>query len=131
MEVELSGALSNPVTRSKALLKQIVELHKIQLTRASQTPREPRPAPPKSAAPVLQAVTLVLEGANCAMRTIEIHAAAEELLRRPLLRSSVRGILSAHTLGCDRRFTRLQRGIYQLASRAGRPTGNVSYFGSD
>jgi hypothetical protein len=35
---------------------------------------------------------LVLEGANCAMRTIEIHAAAEELLRRPLLRSSVRGI---------------------------------------
>ena len=27
------------------------------------------------------------------MRTIEIHAAAEELLGRPLLRSSVRGIL--------------------------------------
>ncbi len=49
------------------------------------------------------------------MRTIEIHAAAEQLLGRPLLRSSVRGILSARTLGRDRRFTRLRRGVYQLS----------------
>jgi hypothetical protein len=50
------------------------------------------------------------------MRTIEIHAAASELLGRPLVRSSVRGILSAHTLGGDRRFRRLRRGLYQLTA---------------
>jgi len=112
--MELSGALSNPFARSKSLLKRVFELHATLLRQASETPREPRAAPAKAAAPVLEAVTHVLEGASCAMRTIEIHAAAEELLGRPLLRSSVRGILSSHTLGGDHRFTRLRRGVYQL-----------------
>jgi hypothetical protein len=48
------------------------------------------------------------------MRAIDIHAAAQELLGRRLLRSSVRGILSAHTLGNDQRFIRMRRGLYQL-----------------
>jgi hypothetical protein len=113
-EVELNGALSNPFTRSKSLLKPVHELHATLLRQASKTPRAPQPAPAKAATPVLETVTFVLDGASCAMRTIEIHAAAEELLGRPLLRSSVRGILSSHTLGGDHRFTRLRRGVYQL-----------------
>jgi len=63
---------------------------------------------------VLEAVTLVLERAPVPIRTIEIHAAAQQLLGRPLLRSSVRGILSAHTVGNDHRFIRIRRGLYQL-----------------
>ncbi len=112
--MELSGALSNPFSKSKSLLKRLIELRGALLTRAAETPREPRQSPPKAAAPVLEAVTLVLKGASCAMRTIEVHAAAEALLGRPLLRSSVRGILSSHTFGGDHRFTRLRRGVYQL-----------------
>ena len=111
--MELSGALSNPFERSKSLLRRISELQLVLLQRAVETPREPRSAPP-TAAPVLGAVTLVLERASVPMRTIEIHEAAQQLLGRPLLRSSVRGILSAHTLGDDHRFTRIRRGLYQL-----------------
>jgi hypothetical protein len=110
--MELNGALSNPFERSKSLLKRLVELHPVLLRRASETPREPRPTPPK-AAPVLDAVTSVLERASLPMRTIDIHAAAQQLLGRPLLRSSVRGILSAHTLGNDQRFIRIRRGLYE------------------
>jgi hypothetical protein len=111
--MELSGALSNPFARGKSLLRRLVELHPVLLRRAAETPRQPRSAPP-TAAPVLEAVTLVLERASAPMRTIEIHAAAQQLLGRPLLRSSVRGILSAHTLADDHRFTRIRRGLYQL-----------------
>jgi hypothetical protein len=50
------------------------------------------------------------------MRAAEIHAAANELLGRPLLWSSVKGILSAYTLGGDRRFRRRGRGVYELAA---------------
>ena len=111
--MELNGALSNPFERSKSLLRRLIELHPVLLGRAAETPRQPRSAPPR-AAPVLEAVTLVLERARVPMRTIEIHDAAQQLLGRPLLRSSVRGILSAHTLGDDHRFTRIRRGLYQL-----------------
>ena len=111
--MELNGALSNPLERSKSLLRPLIELHPILLGRAAETPRQPRPAPPKGA-PVLEAVTSVLGRSSAPMRTIEIHAAAEELLGRPLLRSSVRGILSAHTLGSGHHFNRLRRGVYEL-----------------
>jgi hypothetical protein len=111
--MDLNGALSNPFERSKSLLIRLNELHPVLLGRSAETPRQPRSAPP-TAAPVLEAVTLVLERARVPMRTIEIHDAAQQLLRRPLLRSSVRGILSAHTLGDDPRFTRIRRGLYQL-----------------
>jgi len=111
--MELSGALSNPLERSKSLVTQMIELHPLLLRRAAETPRQPRGAPP-TAAPVLDAITRVLEQASAPMRTIEIHAAAQELLGRPLLRSSVRGILSNYTLACDRRFIRIRRGRYQL-----------------
>jgi hypothetical protein len=50
------------------------------------------------------------------MRTCEIHAGANELLDRPLRWSSVKGILSAYTLGGDRQFRRPRRGVYELAA---------------
>src|SRR5262249_35440202 len=108
-----SGALSNPFERGKSLLRRLTELHLGLLRRAAEAPRQPRPAPPGTA-PVLEAVTRVLGREGRPMRTIEIHDGAQGLLGRPLLRSSVRGILSAHTLGNDQRFYRTRRGIYQV-----------------
>jgi hypothetical protein len=56
------------------------------------------------------------------MRPLEIHAAANALLGKPLQWSSVKGILSAYTLCGDRRFDRVRRGFYELRSysRSGR-----------
>ncbi len=63
---------------------------------------------------MLQIVTTVLELAGEPMRAHEIHAAAAELIGAPILWSSVKGILSAHTIGGDRRFRRIRRGCYEL-----------------
>jgi hypothetical protein len=49
------------------------------------------------------------------MRATEIHTNACDLLGRPLRWSSVKGTLSAYTIGGDRRFARLGHGVYQLA----------------
>jgi hypothetical protein len=49
------------------------------------------------------------------MHTSQIHRAALEALGEPVLRSSVRGILSAYALGADRRFRRVRHGVYELA----------------
>ena len=64
---------------------------------------------------MLETVTFVLELAGRPMRAREIHAAANELLGRPLHWSSVKGILSAYALGGDRRFRRVRRGVYEIA----------------
>jgi hypothetical protein len=50
------------------------------------------------------------------MRASEIHLAACEFYGGPLRWPSVRDALSAYTRGGDRRFHRLRRGVYQLAS---------------
>jgi hypothetical protein len=73
---------------------RLIELHRSLVERAIDAPQEPRAAPPKPN-PVLETVTLVLEQAGPPMRAREIHAAACELLGRPLRWSSVKGILSA------------------------------------
>jgi hypothetical protein len=64
---------------------------------------------------VLETVTLVLELAGRPLRACEIHAAARELLGVPLRWRSVKGILSAYTIGGDRRFRRVGHGVYELA----------------
>jgi hypothetical protein len=64
---------------------------------------------------VLETVTLVLESAGRPMRACEIHAVATELLGEPLRWRSVKGILSAYTIGGDRRFHRVSHGVYELA----------------
>lgn len=51
------------------------------------------------------------------MRAREIHAAAAELVGESIRWSSVKGILSAHTIGGDRRFRRIRRGCYELTPR--------------
>jgi hypothetical protein len=63
---------------------------------------------------VLETVTVVLELADRPMLPREIHARACELIGKPLLRSSVKGILSAYTIGGDRRFRRVGHGLYEL-----------------
>jgi len=112
--MELSGALSNPFTTDKGPLINIIELQRRLLERAPTSPRRPRPALSRPS-PVLATVTLVLELAERPLRASEIHAAANTLLGRPLRWQSVKGILSAYTLGGDRRFRRLRRGVYELA----------------
>jgi hypothetical protein len=63
---------------------------------------------------VLETVTLVLEAAGRPMRASEIHTAANALVGGLIRWSSVKGVLSAHTLGGDRRFKPLRRGVYDL-----------------
>ena len=113
--MELNGAFSNPFVTDKGLLIRLNSLHRTLLQKAAANPREPRPAPAKPS-PVLETVTRVLELAGRPMRAREIHAAASELLGTPLHSYSVKGILSAYALGGDRRFHRLRRGVYELAT---------------
>jgi hypothetical protein len=63
---------------------------------------------------MLEIVTTVLELAGEPMRASEIHAVAAELAGESIGWSSVKGILSAHTTGGDRRFRRIRRGCYEL-----------------
>ena len=104
---------SNPFTTHKTLLIGLVELHKAPLKRAVERPLEPRPATPR-VAPVLETVTLVLEQAGRPLRACKIHAMATDF-GAPLRWRSVKGILSAYTIGGDRRFRRVRRGVYELA----------------
>jgi hypothetical protein len=64
---------------------------------------------------VLETVTLVLKLAGRPMRACEIHATATELVGAPLRWRSVKGILSAYTIGGGKRFRRVRHGVYDLA----------------
>ena len=69
---------------------------------------------------MLHTVTQVLEQAGQPMRASEIHAEANVLLGRPIRLSSIKGILSAYTLGGDRRFRRIRHGVYDLREQHGK-----------
>lgn len=64
---------------------------------------------------MLETVTLVLELGARPMRACEIYTAATEVLGVPLRWRSVKGILSAYTIGGDKRFRRVRRGVYEIA----------------
>ena len=49
------------------------------------------------------------------MRARAIHRRAEQLLGQGVRWPSVREAVSAHTIGLDRRFRRLERGMYELS----------------
>ena len=118
--MELNGAFSNPFETEKNLLIRLNELQRQLLEKALKRPRRVRPALSRPS-PVLETVTLVLKAAGRPMRASEIHSEANALLGRPPRWSSVKGILSAHTLGGDRRFSRIRRGVYELRGCADAP----------
>ena len=70
---------------------------------------------------MLSTVTQVLELAGGPMRACEIHAAAELLLCKPLLWTSVKGTLAANVSGSDARFRRIRRGVYEMARSPSAP----------
>src|SRR5437899_3215149 len=111
--MDLSGAFSNPFVTDKDLLVRLSDLRRSLLGSAVLAPRQARSAPSKPD-PVLTTVTRVLELSGRPMRANEIHAAACDLLGRPLRWSSVKGLLSAYTIGGDRRFRRVRHGVYEL-----------------
>ena len=111
--MELSGALSNPLANRKEGLRKLSALHRRLLAKAATAPAMPRGVRDRPI-PVLEIVTTVLELAGEPMRVREIHAAAAELIGESISWSSVKGILSAHTIGGDRRFRRIRRGCYEL-----------------
>ena len=110
--MELNGARSNP--RLQVELPRLGEILEVLRRKAVVTPRRPRMAP-ASAPPVVSTLTQVLETAGKPMRACEIHAAAELLLGRPLLWTSVKGTLAANASGRDQRFRRIRRGVYEIA----------------
>jgi hypothetical protein len=79
---------------------------------AAVNPILPRSAPPRLSG-VLEKVPRVLEKADRPMRAHEIHTTAECIAGKALFSSSVKGILSAHTIGGDRRFHRIGHGWYE------------------
>ncbi len=115
VQVELNGALSNPLANRKDALRGLSALHRRLLVKAATAPVTPRLVPGRPI-PLLETVTTVLELAGEPMRACEIHAAAAELIGESTRWSSVKGILSAHTIGGDRRFRRVRRGCYELNS---------------
>ncbi len=111
--MELNGALSNPLANHKECLRKLSALHRRLLAKAAIAPAMPR-AVRRRPIPVLEIVTNILALAEEPMRACEIHAAAAELIGESISWSSVKGILSAHTIGGDRRFRRIRRGCYEL-----------------
>lgn len=110
--VELNGARSNP--RLQVQLSRVSTIHGRLLAAASARPLEPRPAPPRRS-PVLETVTLVLQGAGQPMRARDIHAAAEQVAGESLMWTSVKAALSAGTSGQRPRFQRVRYGVYRSA----------------
>jgi hypothetical protein len=111
--MELNGALSNPFVTEKDLLSRLSKLREVLVSKAAEAPRRPRAAP-LMRTPVLETVTCVLELAGRPMRAREVHAAASALYGSELRWPSVREALSAYSRGRDRRFVRIQYGLYQL-----------------
>ncbi len=110
--MELNGALSNP--RVQVELKRLGTTRDRLATRAKKAPRHARPLTMRQGV-VLETVTLVLEHAEGPMRARAIHRRAEQLLGQGVRWPSVREAVSAHTIGLDRRFRRLERGMYELS----------------
>jgi hypothetical protein len=75
--------------------------------------RSPEPPRHREHAPILRAVTQVLEQAGMPMRAVEVHRAVEALRGRPVAWSSVKDCLASNA-GSGRRFLRISRGRYAL-----------------
>jgi hypothetical protein len=104
--MELAGALSNPETGvllvgvAEALdgLGSVVARHFVVVP-------EPRPFQGQT----VKAIQAVLMDVPDGLRTIEVWAAVERLLDRPVPKSTVKGMLAG-----NRAFDRVRRGVYRL-----------------
>jgi hypothetical protein len=113
-EMELNGALSNPLLTEKRL--QIDRLLRLKaellgLGRLVSGPDSNLSRRRQGA--VLAMVTRVLQGRG-EMSVREIHAAVEHSLDERIPLTTVRDALSAHSRGSARRFRRIRRGVYVL-----------------
>jgi len=114
--MELGGALSNPQVAVE--LSGPSAIHERLLRTAAANPRQPRSSSIHPS-PVLETITCVLERSDRPMRACEIHTAAEQLFGQPLRWTSLKGALAEHASSPERRFRRVRRGVYELASSAG------------
>ena len=67
---------------------------------------------------MLETVTLVLKRVGKPMPAREIHAAACELVGKPLLWKSVKAALATNVTGEHPRFRRVRHGVYQTSDTA-------------
>jgi hypothetical protein len=111
-----NGALSNPQITVE--LSRLSAIHGRLLLTVTANPRHSRSSPARPS-PVVETITCVLELAGRPMRAREIHAAAEQLFGQPLRWTSLKGALAEHASSPERRFRRVRRGVYELASSAG------------
>jgi hypothetical protein len=112
--VRLVGQLSNP---SQSLLS-ILGLPMGRVKRQVQQPFSLQPAPKRLGNGVVQrAVVQVLTEANGPLRTGEVQAGVERLLRRPVAKESVSWSLRTGSCGEDSRFERVGYATYRLATR--------------
>ena len=109
--MELNGARSNP--RLQLELSRLGAIHTELLSKATASPREPRPTPAVPPA-VLATARQVLEQASRPMPISEIHYAAEKLAGGPLLRTSLKAALAAGTSTRSPHFRRVRHGVYEL-----------------
>lgn len=108
-KMELNGALSNPLESDKRSLVRVGEVARAIVQRGP-TKHPNRRDLPRGPGEIADAVRVVVSLANEPMRMVEIHAAAEVLLGRPISRSSVKQELST---GVGRsRYARSGRGRY-------------------
>lgn len=107
----LTGALSNQPASEKRLRLDL--LRKKLLREAARSPRPAKRARPRSGV-VKEAVIEVLASSAGPMQAIQIHAAVERLLGRPVSKDTVKSCLSDGAHGPEARFERLGRGRYRL-----------------
>lgn len=112
--MELNGALWNLSFRGRS--PRLGALHKRLLARIPGTEVVGRPLRRRQGA-LLDAVTTVLELADCPLRVREVHAAVEELYGERVPFSSVNEALSTHANGDGCWFRRVRYGTYDLAGR--------------
>jgi hypothetical protein len=103
--MELNGALWNLYNQGR--LPGLAPLHKQLLARIPGTGVVRRPLRRRQGA-LLDAVTTVLERADCPLRVREIHAAVEAMYGERVPFSSVNEALSTHAHGDAGRFRRLR-----------------------
>jgi hypothetical protein len=111
--MELSGALSNPSTTDKAVLRGLSERRAALPTRAKDQAPSPR-APVPRRTDLLRLAADALQLAGRPMTLTEMYSSVCIVLGRELDRRALRSALSANVLCTKPRFRRIGRGIYDV-----------------